>query len=317
MSRLIIDCDPGHDDAMAILYAAAHLELVAITTVFGNTSLENATRNALSICALGGLDVPVAMGMSEPMVAPRPAAADIHGKTGIDGAHLPPPSRDAVSQHAVQLIIEEARAHPGEVTLAPIGPLTNIAMALKTEPRLAGWLAGITLMGGSTTGGNITAMAEFNMFCDPEAAAVVFACGAPIRMAGLNITRQAGIGAHHVERLRESGGRVGRTFADLLAFYLQRTQAIYNLPTASMHDPCALIPLIRSDLIRHQHAHVHIELASAQLRGMTACDLRLINPGAARSVHSPLPPNAQVAVSIDGPAAVDHVIDTLIDYDRR
>ncbi len=314
-TRLIIDCDPGHDDAMAILYAARHLDLVAITTVFGNNSLANTTRNALGICALGGLDVPVAAGMSVPLVAPRARAADIHGKSGLDGAVLPTPVRDVDARHAVQLIIDEARAAPGKLTLAPIGPLTNIAVALKTEPRLAGWLQGITLMGGSTTFGNITALAELNIFCDPEAAAVVFASGVPITMAGLNVTRQAGIGPAHVERLRSSGGPVGNAFAGLLEFYLRRSQDIYNFKTASMHDPCALIPLVVPGLITHQSAHVHVELASPQLRGMTACDLRHVNAAKVVSVRKPEPHNAQVAVAIDGAAAVDHVIDTLLVYD--
>jgi len=316
MTRLLIDCDPGHDDAMAILYAARHLNLVAITTVFGNTSLENATRNALGICTLAGIDVPVAAGMSEPLVAARSSAADIHGKSGLDGAVLPAATRAPDARHAVQVIIDEARAHPGQLTLAPIGPLTNIAVALKTEPRLAGWLKGITLMGGSTTVGNITAMAEFNVYCDPEAAAVVFASGVPIHMAGLNVTRQAGIGPEHVARLQATGGPVGRCFAGLLGFYLARTREIFGLTHASMHDPCALLLLVRPELITHQHAHVHIELASPQLRGMTACDLRRVNAGAARTVHHNAAPNAHVAVAIEGAAAVDDVIRTLIEYDR-
>ena len=314
-TRLIIDCDPGHDDAMAILFAARHLELIGITTVFGNTSLENTTRNALGICALGGLEVPVAAGMSEPLVARRVGAADIHGKSGLDGATLPANTREPVAKHAVQFIIDEARAARGELMLAPIGPLTNIAVALKTEPRLAGWLKCITLMGGSTSFGNVTAQAEVNIYCDPEAAAVVFASGVPIFMAGLNVTRQAGIGATHIERLRQSGGVVGATFAGLLGFYLRRSQEIYNLKAASMHDPCAIIPFVAPDLITHQDAHVHIELASPQLRGMTACDLRNVNIARVNSVRKPEPSNARVAIAIDGEAAVDLVVDALIAYD--
>ena len=315
-TRVIIDCDPGHDDAMAILYAARHLDLIALTTVFGNNSLENTTRNALGLCALGKLNIPVAAGMSEPLVAVRTSAADIHGKTGLDGADLPAPTRDVVAKHAVQLIIDEARAAPGEIVLAALGPLTNVAVALKTEPRLAGWLKSITLMGGSTTFGNITAQAEFNIFCDPEAAAVVFACGAPITMVGLNVTRQAGIGQPHIDRLRQSRGAVGKTFAGLLEFYLRRSQDIYNLKTASMHDPCATIPLIAPELITYEHAHVHVELASPQLRGMTACDLRRVNSAKVTTVRKPEPHNARVAVAVDGAAAVEHVIDALLEYDR-
>ena len=137
---LIIDCDPGHDDAMAILYAARHLNLIGITTVFGNTSLANATRNAQGICALAGIKVPIAAGMSAPLVAAAVSAADIHGPSGLDGATLPEPARDVIKQHAVQFIIEQAKAANGELVLAPLGPLTNIAVALKIEPRLAGMI---------------------------------------------------------------------------------------------------------------------------------------------------------------------------------
>lgn len=313
--RLLIDCDPGHDDAMAILLAARHLNLVGITTVFGNTSLANATRNALGLCRLAGLDLPVAAGMDGPMVGTRASAADVHGHSGLDGATLPEPDRDPIARHAVDFIIEQARLAPGGLVLAPIGPLTNVAAALQAEPRLAGWLDCITLMGGSTTGGNITSHAEFNVFCDPEAAAIVFGSGVPILMAGLNITRRAGIGQTHIDRLRRGGGPVGTTFADLLAHYLRQSQRIFNLQTASMHDPCAILPLIDPSLITHQPAHVHVELLSPQLRGMTACDLRQVNPALARTVHKPLPPNAQVAIEINGTAAVDRVIDAILSFD--
>lgn len=305
---LIIDCDPGHDDAMAILFAARHLRLIGLTTVFGNNSLENTTRNALKICALGRLEVPVAQGMATPMVATQAQIARIHGSTGLDGAQLPEPEREPIAQHAVHFLIEQASRHRGKLMLAPLGPLTNIAMALKLEPRLARWIQGISLMGGSTEGGNITAAAEFNIHCDPEAAAVVFASGVPIMMAGLNITRQAGIGQQHIDRLA-AGGAVGRSFAGLLGFYLARTREIYRRDTASMHDPCAILPWVASGLIRHQPAHVQVELASPVSRGMTLCDLR---PMRADSREA----NASVALEIDGLAAVDRVVETLLSYDR-
>lgn len=314
-TRLLIDCDPGHDDAMAILFAARHADLVGITTVFGNASLADTTRNALGICALGRLDVPVAAGFAGPLIGRADHAADIHGSTGLDGAELPAPRQEPVAQHAVPFIIAQARAAPGQLVLAPIGPLTNIAVALKTEPRLAGWLAGISLMGGSTTIGNITSHAEFNVHCDPEAAAIVFGSGVPIRMVGLDVTRQAGIGPAHVERLRRSPGPVADVFAGLLAHYVRRSREVYDLPAASMHDPCAILPLVAPGLVTYRDAHVHVELASPQLRGMTACDLRKVNPGPLETVRRPLPPNAAVAIAIDGPAAVDRVIDALLAYD--
>ena len=314
-TRILLDCDPGHDDAMAIVYAARRLDLVGITTVFGNTPLDNTTRNALAVCELIGLDVPVAAGMAGPLVGAPASAAHIHGSTGLDGAVLPEPRRAPLAQHAVPVLIEQARAAPGEITLVAVGPLTNVAVALRTEPRLAGWLREIVLMGGSTDVGNITPQAEFNIHCDPEAASVVFACGAPVRMVGLNVTRQAGIAQAHVDRLAAAGGRVGRAFAGLLGYYLARTRAVYRCDTAAMHDPCALLALTDPGLLRWQDTPVHVELASPALRGMTACDLRGLSDEA-RGLPGLAAPIARVAVGIDGAAAVDRVIAELLACDR-
>ncbi len=210
-TKILIDCDPGYDDAVAILMAARHLDLIGITTCHGNSSVENVTRNALSVLALAGLDIPVAAGCAAPLLGPRPA----HGGTGLDGADLPPPARAAIATHAIDFLIEQARAHQGELVLAVIGPATNAAVALAREPRLASWLREISVMGGSAGGGNATAVAEFNVWADPEAASVLFGCGAPIRMVGYDVTSRTGAGTAEIARLRE-GGRVARTIADLL-----------------------------------------------------------------------------------------------------
>lgn len=315
MTRYIIDCDPGHDDAMAILYAAKHLDVVGLTTVAGNSSLENSTRNALAICTLAGLKLPVVPGLDRALIEPPLDGAYVHGATGVDGAELPAPGYDALSRHAVDFIIETAKASPGELSLIAIGPLSNVALALRLEPKLAGWLKSIAIMGGSTTSGNRTPYAEFNIVCDPEAAAIVFDAGVPLSMVGLNVTRQAGIAERHIARLRQGGGRVSSVMADLLAFYLAKMQERYGTPTAAMHDPCAVIPLVRPGLITFQALPVHIELGDGPLRGMTACDSRPMRrdhdqPGASR------PANCDVAVAVDGDACVDAVIDTILGYDR-
>lgn len=315
MTRYIIDCDPGHDDAMAILYAARHLDVVGLTTVAGNSSLENSTRNALAICTLAGLKLPVVPGLDRALIEPPLDGAYVHGATGIDGAELPAPGYDPLTRHAVDFIIETAKAAPGELSLIAIGPLSNVALALRLEPRLAGWLKSIAIMGGSTTSGNRTPYAEFNIVCDPEAAAIVFDAGVPLSMVGLNVTRQAGIAERHIARLRQGGGRVSSVMADLLAFYLSRMQERYGTPTAAMHDPCAVIPLVKPGLITFQALPVHIELGEGPLRGMTACDSRPMRrdhdqPGASR------PANCDVAVAVDGEACVDAVIDTILGYDR-
>src|SRR5262249_52678702 len=168
-TKILIDCDPGHDDAVALLFAARHLDLIGVTTVHGNHTVENTTRNALAIMELAGIDVPLAMGCAGPLAQKRVGAAPVHGKGGLDGAELPKPQRQPVAAHAVDFIIEMASRHRGELVLASIGPETNVALALRREPRLAGWLREITVMGGSTGAGNITAVAEFNTFLDPLA----------------------------------------------------------------------------------------------------------------------------------------------------
>src|SRR5918911_38587 len=206
-AKILIDCDPGHDDAVALLFAARHLDLVAVTTVHGNNSLANTTSNALAVLELAGIDVPVASGCSEPLVQGPGHAGHIHGKTGLDGADIPAPTRRPIDSHAVDLIVETASRHRGELVVALIGPQTNFAVALRREPRLKQWVREVTVMGGSTGIGNIAPVAEFNIHSDPEAAAVVFESGIPIRMVGFDVTRQIGFHCDDLARLRESGRR--------------------------------------------------------------------------------------------------------------
>ena len=228
-TKLIVDCDPGHDDAVALLFAARHFDLLAVTTVFGNASVENTTRNALAILELAGIDAPVAPGCSEPLIAPAVRTREMHGKTGLDGADIPGPTRSAIETHAVDLIIALAEQHRGELVVAAIGPNTNLALALKREPRLRLWLREVTIMGGSATLGTVTPVAEFNIHADPEAAAVVFESGIPIRMVGYDVTRQIGFDHDDIARLRASGRRTAAVIADLLSFYLEKQERVLGL----------------------------------------------------------------------------------------
>jgi len=312
-TKILIDCDPGHDDAVAILYAAKHLDLVGVTTCHGNNTLESVTRNALSVLTLGGIRAPLAKGCAAPLVGAAKPTANAHGKTGLDGADLPAPDRAPVDVHAVDFLIETARAHAGELVLAVIGPATNVAMAMKREPRFAGWLREITVMGGSTGLGNITPVAEFNVWCDPEAAAVMFACGAPIRMVGYNVTSVTGTNAGDVARLR-TGGAVGQAMAGLLEFYLRRQKELLGLDLAPMHDVCAIVPYVDDSLITWRQCHVGVELAGTLTRGMTVCDLRTLTEEGKASRGSG-PANALVAVASDARRLIDGVVDTLLSYD--
>jgi inosine-uridine nucleoside N-ribohydrolase len=314
MTRLLLDCDPGHDDAVALLFAARHLDLVGITTVHGNSSLENTTRNALALLELAGIDVPVARGCAGPLVGHATYAPEIHGTSGLDGATLPVPTRRPVDLHAVDFIIAQAERHKGELVVAVVGPQTNLALALRREPRLATWLREITVMGGSTTGGNVTPAAEFNIHCDPEAAAAVFASGVPIRMVGLNVTRRTGFASHDVERLRASGRRVATTIAGLLGFYLASQRKVHKLNLAPMHDVCAIVPYAFPDLIRYAATTVQVELAGTHTRGMTLCDLRTLRPDTALPARLCEMANAQVALEADSRLLIDKVIETILTY---
>jgi inosine-uridine nucleoside N-ribohydrolase len=314
MTKILIDCDPGHDDAVAILFAARHLELVGVTTVHGNNAVESTTRNALAVLELAGIDVPVAMGLAEP-IAMKPAGhAAMHGKSGLDGASLPAPRRAPLAAHAVDFIIETAQRHRGELVVALVGPQSNFAAALKREPRLAQWVREITIMGGSATFGNITPAAEFNVHADPEAAAVVFACGAPIRMVGYNVTRQTGFEQGDIDRMRASGRKVAGVIADLMAFYLARQRETFGLTVAPMHDVCAIVPYVAPDLIRYLETTVAVELAGTHTRGMTVCDLRGVRAGGRTNVLGAAAPNARVALDAQNRPLIDAVVETLLRY---
>ncbi|MEZ5854400.1 MAG: nucleoside hydrolase [Hyphomicrobiaceae bacterium] len=310
--KILIDCDPGHDDAVAILFAHHHLDLVGITTVHGNNSLENVTRNALSVLELAEIDVPLAMGACAPLAQPLAASAGVHGARGLDGADLGEPTRKPIETHGVDFIIEMARHYRGELVLAAIGPQTNVAMALRREPRLKAWLKEITVMGGSTERGNVTPAAEFNIHCDPESAWAVFNSGIAIRMVGLNVTRRAGVNDADIARLMTSGRKVAGVVGDLLDFYLARQRERRGAAVAPMHDVCAIVPYVDEKLLSYVPAWVDIELAGRHTRGMTVCDL----PARAGAVgqDGEVRTNALVAVDARSQDLIELVVDTLVAY---
>jgi inosine-uridine nucleoside N-ribohydrolase len=311
-TKMLIDCDPGHDDAVAILYAAKHLELVGVTTCHGNNTIENVTRNALSVLTLGGVAAPLARGCGDPLIGRKALVANAHGTTGLDGTELPAPDRAPVATHAVDFLIDMARTHRDELVLAVIGPATNVALAIKKEPRFASWLREITVMGGSTGLGNITPVAEYNVWCDPEAAAEMFYCGAPIRMAGYNVTSVTGTNEADVARLL-AGPNVARHIGELLDFYLRRRRDRLGFDIAPMHDVCAIVPYVKEGLIEYRRCHVGVELTGRLTRGMTVCDLRTLTPQG-RADRGAGEPNALVAIRTEARRLIDHVVATLLSY---
>ena len=309
--RFLIDCDPGHDDALAILYACARLDVVGITTTFGNQSVRKTTHNALGICTLAGLSVPVAAGAARPLSGAFVDASDLHGRTGLDGADLPPPDRDAIDRSAAEHIIDLSRQWPGKLVIIATGPLTNVATALQTDTTLASRLAGISVMGGSIGSGNVTPVAEINTYADPEAAQVVLGSGVHLWLAGLTVTTTVGATAETLAGLRSTGGRVAGVVAGALDFYLKRQQTVYNRNLAPFHDVCAVLPFTDAELIEYRSAHVAVELDGTLTRGMTVADFRGVPDIGLAHVRPSRPANALVAVSADGSEIVRRVLDTI------
>ena len=301
---MIVDCDPGHDDAMALVVAARHADLLGVTTVAGNAPLSSTTRNARVILDLIGSTVPLHSGAERPLVADPPGLQKAHGASGLDGANLPEPSRPADSTNAVDFIIETCRATEG-VWLVPIGPLTNIALALRCAPDLAGKIAGISLMGGGTFG-NKTAAAEFNIWADPEAAAIVFGYGGPLLMSGLDVTHQLQATPPRIEAVRAIGSSLSTALADLLSFYSAAYVLHHSEMTgAAVHDPCAVMALTHRALFMSRAENVQIELNGILTRGMTLVD--------ARYFQNPRTPNCEVVWTVDHKEAFKVLIDA-IDY---
>jgi inosine-uridine nucleoside N-ribohydrolase len=278
---IVIDCDPGHDDAMAILLALAspEVELVGVSTVAGNQTLDKTTRNALVTLEIGGRpDIPVAAGSEAPLRRTLRTAAHVHGETGLDGPALPEPSARAVDTDPGEWL------QPG-VVLVPTGPLTNVARWLERgiRPERIVW------MGGSIAQGNVTPAAEFNAFVDPEAAAAVFASGIPLTMVGLDVTHRALFTRAHAERLRESG-RAGRFVAELSDFFQRFHETSYGFEGSPIHDAMAVAHVIDPTLLTTRHVNVAVETESSYCDGRTVVDLRGVTGRE---------PNAEVGVDVD------------------
>lgn len=303
--KIILDCDPGHDDAMAILLAARECDVLAITTVSGNAPLEMTTANALLMCQLAGLDIPVHAGADRPLLVPAAHAPRAHGATGLDGPPRPEVHTEAASADAVRCIIDTVSTHD-DLWLVPVGPLTNIALAIRQAPDIVERIAGISLMGGAVGAGNVTPTAEFNLWADPHAAQIVFRSGARVlRMAGLNLTHQLCVGHEVITALRADGGAVPSFMADLFDFYLAGYRERAGLDAAPMHDPCAVLAVTRPELFAFGARQVDVETEGELTRGMTVVDER---PG------TEAVPNCEVAYSIDAATALDLIVDVVCSF---
>lgn len=304
---VILDCDPGHDDAIAMLLAlsADEIDLRAVTTVAGNQTLAKTTHNARQVLTLADrTDVPVAAGMAEPMVRDLTVADHVHGESGLDGPELPEPTVDPVDEDAVDRIAREAGAVDG-VTLVPTGPLTNVGMLLKRYPEVESSIDRIVLMGGGMDEGNITPVAEFNVFVDPEAASLVFDADIPVTMVGLDVTRAARVTPTEFDRFRDLGSDVGVTVAEWLDFFLRFHEDQFGWDGVPIHDACAVAEVIEPGIVESEPMYVAVETASDHADGQTICDRRDVLDRV---------PNANVGVGIDRERFVDRLVDAVASY---
>ncbi len=291
---VLIDCDPGHDDAIALLLAHGdpRIEVLGISTVAGNQTLEKITRNAQSIAAVGGFSgVPIAAGASRGLVAEPIVAGEIHGESGLDGPHLPEAQAPLDPRHGVNLIIDTVMNRPaGSVTLVATGPLTNLALAVRLEPRIVERVREVVIMGGAIATGNLTPVAEFNIAVDPEAAHIVFHTAWDLTMVGLDVTHQALATTEVRRQLAEVGTHPAKFVGALLDFYGSAYTAEQGFEFPPVHDPVAVAAVIDPSVLTLRKAHLDVSLAEGPTRGMTVADLRGPAPEGCRT---------SVAVGID------------------
>ena len=305
--EMILDCDTGHDDAIALMLAAKHpdIDLLGVTVVAGNQTLDKTLPNTLHVCQHLGINVPVYGGMDRPMVRDQVVAADVHGKSGLDGPVFGELTRKAEEKHAVSYLIDTLMASDGDITLVPVGPLTNIAMAMRLEPRIIPKIREIVLMGGAVNLGNTTPSAEFNIFVDPEAAHVVYSSGVKVTMMGLDLTNTALADIHIIERMEAIGNKAGKLFGDIMRFTL-RSQAVNGLTAGPVHDVTAVAYLVAPEIYVTKDCHAEIDLSKGPSYGRTVCDIN-------DRFH--LPKNVTVGLSIDLDKFWDIVEDTLRRYE--
>lgn len=276
--KIILDCDPGHDDAVAILLALGNpeIEIVGITTVGGNQSLEKVTYNAHAMLeAAHAHDIPVYAGSDRPLVREQEVAESIHGETGLDGVELPVPTRPLEDMHAVNFIVKTImESEPGTITLVPTGPLTNIALALRMEPRIAERVSEVVLMGGGFHEGNWSAVAEFNIIVDPEAAHIVFNAPWKLTMVGLDLTHQALCTPEVQRRIEEIGTPLAVIVSGLMDFFRKTYQDNQDFVDPPVHDPCTVAYLIDPSVVQTRRCPLDVELHGELTLGMTVADLR-------------------------------------------
>ncbi|WP_418357798.1 pyrimidine-specific ribonucleoside hydrolase RihA [Shewanella basaltis] len=306
---VILDCDPGHDDAISLILALSSnkLDVLAVTTSAGNQTPDKTLNNALRVLTLlGRHDIPVAAGAPKPLARDLIIADNVHGESGLDGPKLPDPAFAPVDQTAIELMAQKVKNSPQPVTLIPTGPLTNIALFLATHPELHHNIDSIVMMGGAAGVGNWTPAAEFNIFVDPEAADMVFKSGIPIVMCGLDVTHQAQIMDEDIERIRAISNPIALCVAELLDFFMiYHRDPKWGFTGAPLHDPCTIAWLLNPSLFTTVDCWVGIETKGEHTQGMTVVD---------RYQLTGKPHNAKVLFTINREGFVDFIVERLNDY---
>ena len=310
--RYIIDCDPGHDDAVAILLAASALDVCGITTVYGNASVELTTRNALDFLDLAGLDIPVFRGSDAPLSRSR-THANVHGSTGLDGAKLPKSQRQPETVDAIDFIAQQTLAD-GAVSIIATGPLTNLARALSQYPHVETGIASLSIMGGTAGRGNTTPVAEFNAFSDPEALDVLLASRIPMYIIGYDLTSGIGFTEHHIHQLETSGRRVATFIGKVMRFYRERQIAVTGLEIAPQHDACAVLPFIAPHLASYSEYPAGVELAGLLTTGMVVFERRPLK--IQQNLPSPFADRRPIRLctAVSAAAVIDLIMDAVLGY---
>jgi inosine-uridine nucleoside N-ribohydrolase len=309
MPRIILDTDPGIDDALALFLALAspEVQLEAVTTVSGNVNVDLTTRNALALLELAGRsDIPVARGSERPLLRPPVYAEEVHNSQGLGYLELPEPTRPPVSERAVDVIIEKVMSAPGEISLVAIGPLTNLALALRQEPLIAGLVHEVVIMGGALrVPGNTTSAAEFNIYVDPHAAQMVFHAGWPLRLVSLDVTMQTPMHRDQVNLLAQPGTPVPLAIKQMVDFFFDVFAPAYNATAFHMHDPLALAAAFQPDLITWEPAYVDVELQGSLTLGETVANFRRSDAQSA---------NILASIGVDADAFMDLFMARIQEY---
>lgn len=290
--NIILDCDPGHDDAIAILLAGNHpnINLLGITIECGNQTLEKTGKNALNLVQYLKLDIPVCLGASEPIIKEVETCSAIHGESGLDGFDFPPLTIEYDSRHAVSFMIETILNCKEKVTVVTTGPMTNLALAMKLEPRIKANIEEVVLMGGSYSNGNVTPAAEFNIQCDPEAAYIVFTSGCVVKMFGLDVTRQVLVLPEVVSRMESINNKASNLFTKLMNVFNENQKRVFGFAGGPLHDPVTIAYLIDPSVVTLTLVHCDIDISQGTSYGRTNCDI---------FDYQKLPKNTFVATAID------------------